>query len=69
MKSDRETETGEGTVPRSHRTFNYFISYVFYVSRERTSERARAQGSRDVNGRRKVENEERKGDRTERGSE
>lgn len=42
------------------------VMYFTYRASERVS--ARAQGSRDVNGRRKVENEERKGDRTERGS-
>lgn len=31
-------------------TFNYFVSYVFYVSHEERE-------SQDVNGRRKVENE------------
>lgn len=58
LKSDRGVETEEGTAPRLHRTFNYFISYVFYyVSRARASEGA----SRDVSGRRKVENEKETG--------
>jgi len=49
-------KTRERTVRGYNHTFNYFVSYVFYVSHEERE-------SWDVNGRRKVENEERKGDR------
>lgn len=57
MRTDEgPVKTRERTVRSYNRAFNYFVSYVFYVSHEERE-------SQDVNGRRKIENEERKGDR------